>query len=163
MSTPIVENIRIVDVSIDHIIIQRNEEIPREPGGFDAMNYPLIIRPDGTKYYGIPPRNPYGYIYNNHTKSYQPTFPSKIMQCEDKPLCMSELLHDFQRKYSKLGIVLAVILFPIGIVCASAMYDIKCTKCGAIIKPDKDGLYNVWRNQQNGKVNHNINPGPFDR
>lgn len=46
-------------------------------------------------------------------------------------------LHVYASQYDALGVLLAVLLFPIGLLCCCSMYEMRCVKCNAVLRKQK--------------------------
>ncbi|KAJ3206063.1 hypothetical protein HDU67_008411 [Dinochytrium kinnereticum] len=57
--------------------------------------------------------------------------PQVVMAVNSAEMCAAGGVHSIQDEFTCCGIAMAIIFFPIGLVCCFLMKDKKCIKCGS--------------------------------
>lgn len=95
-----------------------------QPAGAPGAPYPPP--PPGYTPYGVPPPGT-GYVPNYGATNI--IIPPPIIAVGACPACRVGILED---DFTCLGILCAILFFPIGILCCLALKNRRCSNCGAL-------------------------------
>ncbi|CAH1638841.1 unnamed protein product [Spodoptera littoralis] len=96
-----------------------------QPAGAPGAPYPPP--PPGYTPYGVPPPPGTGFVPNYGATSI--IIPPPIIAVGACPACRVGILED---DFTCLGILCAILFFPIGILCCLALKNRRCSNCGAL-------------------------------
>ncbi|PZC82349.1 membrane protein BRI3 [Helicoverpa armigera] len=97
---------------------------PPQPAGAPGAPYPPP--PPGYTPYGVPPPGT-GFVPNYGATNI--IIPPPIIAVGACPACRVGILED---DFTCLGILCAILFFPLGILCCLALKNRRCSNCGAL-------------------------------
>jgi hypothetical protein len=122
-TTPPMQQLTVHDSSYNHVVAQASSNEQRQP--------PLMT--DGTSNQQVQvPSVPSVYHYQSPLTGER--IASLLLPNHPEMICLQEGCHVNEAKYGILGILAAIIWFPLGIGLCFLDRRIKCSRCGLVIK-----------------------------